>query len=136
MYELEINGQVVQFNFGMGFLRRVNQMIKKPVDGIKDVSENVGLKYMIADVLDGSPEALVDVLFAANEGMNPRVTKQELDDFIDDPETDIDELFDKVKDFLLQSNATKKTMRQLVEIEEQQKEMEKKMKELMNQTES
>lgn len=36
--ELTINGQVYQFNFGMGFLRDVNKKIQVPVDNLKDVS--------------------------------------------------------------------------------------------------
>ena len=63
--ELTINGQVYQFNFGMGFLRDVNKKIQVPVDNLKDVSKGIGLKYMIGSVMDGEVEPLVDLLDAA-----------------------------------------------------------------------
>ena len=34
--ELTINGQVYQFNFGMGFMREMNKKVSMPVDGVKD----------------------------------------------------------------------------------------------------
>ena len=112
--ELTINGQVYQFNFGMGFLRDVNKRIQMPVDNVKDVSKGIGLRYMISSVMDGDMEALVDLLDAANKGQNPRATRDQLDGYIDDPETDIDKLFEGTLGFLKTANATKKTV---VEIE-------------------
>lgn len=112
--ELTINGQVYQFNFGMGFLRDVNKRIQMPVDNVKDVSKGIGLRYMISSVMDGDMEALVDLLDAANKGQNPRATRDQLDGYIDDPETDIDKLFEDTLGFLKTANATKKTV---VEIE-------------------
>ena len=111
--ELTINGQVYQFNFGMGFLRDVNKKIQVPVDNLKDVSKGIGLKYMIGSVMDGEVEPLVDLLDAANQGQTPRVTKELLDDYIDDPETDIDKLFEDTLGFLRTVNATKKTVAEI-----------------------
>lgn len=121
MFELTIKEQVYQFNFGMGFMREVNQKIKSPVDGLKNVEKNIGLQYMIAGVIDGDVEALVDVLDAANKGYNPRVTRTMLDALIDDESTDIDELFKKVLDFLESANATKKTVVNLKQAIEREK---------------
>lgn len=111
--ELTINGQVYQFNFGMGFLRDVNKKIQVPVDNLKDVNKGIGLKYMIGSVMDGEVEPLVDLLDAANQGQTPRVTKELLDDYIDDPETDIDKLFEDTLGFLRTANATKKTVAEI-----------------------
>lgn len=120
MFELTINGIVYEFKFGMGFMRKINKKIGTPVDGLPDVKKNIGLQYMIAGVMDGDVEALVDILDAANEGLKPRVTKALLDDYIDNEETDIDKLFEDVLDFLKSANATKKTVANLlVAIEEQ-----------------
>lgn len=121
MYELTINDVVYGFNFGMGFMREVNKRICAPVDGLKDVNKNIGLQYMIAGILDGDLEALVDVLDAANKGQTPRITKAALDAYIDSEETDIDALFDEVIDFLKSANATKKTTKNLIEAMEEQK---------------
>lgn len=113
MFELEIKGTMYPFNFGMGFLREVNKKISIPVDGVPGVKQNVGLRHIIGRLMDGDMEAMVEVLSAANFKQEPRITGDQLDAFIDDPDTNIDELFDKVQDFLLQSNATRKTMQEM-----------------------
>lgn len=76
---------------------------------------------MIASILDGDVEALVDVLDAANKGQNPRATRGLLDAYIDDDETDIDSLFESVIDFLKRANATKKVTMAMVEALEKEK---------------
>lgn len=121
MFELTINNNVYQFNFGMGFLREVNKKVGTPVDGLPDVKKNIGLQYYIASVIDGDLEALVDILEVANKSQNPRVTRALLDSYIDDENTDIDELFGSVLDFLKSANATKRTAVALLEAIEEQK---------------
>lgn len=126
MLELTIEGNVYQFNFGMGFLRELNKRVSTPVDNLPDVKKNIGLQYVIAGVIDGELEDLVDILDCANKGQSPRVTKMLLDAYIDNEDTDIDELFESVIDFLKKTNATKKvTLRLLEEIERQKAKMEK-----------
>ena len=121
MLELTIKGEVYQFNFGMGFLREINKKISAPVDGLKDVNKNIGLQYTVASVIDGDPEALVDVLEVANKGFSPRVSRNLLDSYIDDAKTDIDDLFKTVIDFLKNANATKKAVETILEAVEKQK---------------
>lgn len=121
MFELTINEKVYKFHFGMGFLREVNRTISKTIDGVKDAKENIGLRYKIAGIIDGDPEALVDVLDAANKGQEPRVTRNQLDAYIDDAETDIDALFADVLDFLSRANATKKAVQTLQEAVEKER---------------
>ncbi len=120
MMELTINGQVYQFHFGMGFLREINKKISTPVDGLKDVKKNIGLRYLVASVMDGDPEALVDLLDAANKGQTPRVSRAQLDAYIDDEGTDVDALFSAVLDFLKNANATKKAVVSLMEAAEKE----------------
>lgn len=121
MFELEINGQVYQFKFGMGFMREINKKLKTPIDGVKDATQNIGLRMAIASVLDGDVEGLVDILEVANKTETPRVTKNLLDEYIDNEDTDIDKLFDDVKDFLSRANATKKTYNALMQMVEEEK---------------
>ena len=115
MMELTINGSVYEFNFGMGFLREINKRVQTPVDGLKGVDKNIGLQFTVASIIDGDVEALVDALDIANKGMSPRLTRQALDAYIDDADTDIDGLFTMVIDFLSKANATKKTVASLQE---------------------
>ena len=118
MFELTMNEQVYQFNFGMGFMREINKKIGVPVDGLPNVKKNIGLQYYVALVIDKDVEALVDILDTANKGMNPRITRDVLDAYID---TDIDTLFDEVIDFLKQTNATKNVTMDLLEAVEKEK---------------
>lgn len=121
MLELTINGKVYQFNFGMGFLREVNKLVSVPVDGLPDVKRNIGLRYLVLCMMDGDPEALVDILDAANKGQNPRITRNALDTHLDNPETDVDALSAEVLDFLRSANVTKKTVNTLLEEIEKRK---------------
>lgn len=114
MMELTIDEQVYQFNFGMGFLREINKNVEVSIQG-SNTKKNAGLQYAVAGVIDGDLEDLVNVLNAANKGQKPRVTQQKLDDYIDQEDTDVEALFDKVLDFLKKTNATKKVTKDLLE---------------------
>lgn len=110
MFELEINGVMYQFNFGMGFLREINKKLSVPIDGLAGVKKNIGLQYFVANAFDGDVEALCEILDAANKTQNPRITRAALDAYIDDDNTNIDALFESVFDFLKSANATKKAV--------------------------
>lgn len=109
MFELNINGVSYQFNFGIGFVRDINKTVQKPVDGIQGMKEDMGLAFNVGQVLAGDVLALVEVLELANKGKDPRITTAVLEEYIDDPNTDIDKLFADVIDFFTTANATKKT---------------------------
>lgn len=129
MRELEMNGQMVQLNFGMGFLRRINATTSVPVDGMQGVRENVGLKYSVGKLINNDVETLVDVIDMANAGCEPRVTKTTIDAFIDDENTNMDEVFEKVLGFLKTSNATQNgTMEAIENVEKAKKLNEAKLK--------
>ena len=119
--ELTINGQVYQFNFGMGFMKEMNKKVSMPVDGVKDAKKNIGLRYAVAGVMDGDVEALEDLLLVANKGQNPRATAEILDEYIDDPDNDIDQLFEDTMGFLKSANATKKCVQNLEKTIEEEK---------------
>lgn len=120
MFELTINGVVYQFSFNMGFMREINKTVTTTLDGT-NTKKNIGLQYAVAGVIDGDMESLVQILCAANKDGNPRVTQQLLDAYIDDENTNIDELFDTVLNFLKRTNATKQTTIKLLEAVENQK---------------
>ena len=121
MMELTINGQVYQFNFGMGFLREINKQTNVPIDGAPGVKKDVGFRYALMNLMDGDPEALVNILDVANKGQNPRATRDLLDGYIDDENRDIDELTDTVMGFLKSPNATKRTTKELLDAVEKEK---------------
>ena len=105
--ELTINDKVYQFKFGMGFMREIDGRVKRTNPEAPEVKVNIGLQMAIAGLVDKDPVTLVDVLDIANKGHTPRVKRSELDDYIDDDDTDIDGIFDEVMDELKKRNATK-----------------------------
>ena len=115
MLEININETIYQFNAGMGFLREINKTMGAPIDGVPGEKQYIGLRYKIGCLFDGDPEALVDVLCAMNKGCVPRISSKILDDYIENADTDIDELFRVVLDFLGRANVTKKTVAALNE---------------------
>lgn len=125
--ELTINNNVYQFSFNIGFLRNINKTITVDVDGMDGVKRNVGLRYSVGLLLDGDLETLVDVLELANKGQSTRLTKKAIEEFIDNTDTDVDEVFDSVIEGLKQANATKKaTLATIEAIEKAQAEQETK----------
>ena len=115
MLEININDTVYQFNAGLGFLREINKTMGAPIDGVPGEKQYIGLRYKIGCLFDGDLEALVDILIAMNKGFVPRITAKVLDDYIEDENTDIDNLFKMVMDFLGSANVTKKTVATLQE---------------------
>ena len=115
MMELTIEGQVYQFNAGMGFVRKVEKLVQVPMQGVPGRMQDTGLSYMVGSLVDGNSDALVDILFYMNEGQELRITKNKLDEYLEDPETDIDELYEKVIDFLSNANCTKKKVQAFME---------------------
>lgn len=125
MMELTIEGQVYQFNAGMGFVRRVEKLVQVPMQGVPGRMQDTGLSYMVGSLVDGNSDALVDILFYMNEGQELRITKNKLDEYLEDPETDIDELYEKVIDFLSNANCTKKKVQAFMEEVQKMKVQEK-----------
>lgn len=121
MFELTIDGNVYSFHFGMGFLREINRTVSGRVDGLENEKKNIGLQYKVGGLIDGDVEDLVEILDIANKKQNPRVTRELLDAYIDDEKTDIDALFDEVLGFLRKSNATRRTVEELMKAVEEEK---------------
>jgi len=113
MYKtLTINGAEYEFNFGFGFVKAISRVKLK--DG-----EEIGLRYRVAQLYDGNPEALVDVLMKARVKTNAP-TMEELQEWLEDENTDIDAVFDQVLDFLSTANCSKKqTLDMLASVKEE-----------------
>lgn len=119
MMELNINDKVYQFNFNIAFMRAMNKSHKE--DAIKLWGENAransGLSVaMMAVFMDDDIDELISVLMEANKGFEPRLKQKELEDYLDDPDTDIDKVIEEVKNSLSSSNATKKEMKKVEDL--------------------
>ena len=116
MFELTIKDVVYQFKFGIGFVREINKRVTKEIEGTT-AKQELGLQYAIAGIIDEDAVALVDVLDLANKTEKPRVTRNQLEAYIEDEDTDIEEVFDTVIDFFGKANVTRPTYKELTEIE-------------------
>ena len=84
------------------------------------VKVDAGFTFTFANFVDGSVVALVDILHAANVGQNPRITKEALDNYVEN--TDVDELYENVMGFLKTANVLKQqTTKFLKAVEESKK---------------
>ena len=118
MMELMINGVTYIFKAGIGFMYAADKTYVTKDDNGREVKQ--GLSYMIAEIMDGNIETLVKALYMMNEGQSPRLKKSDIEDYIEDESTDIDELFKEVLDFFEKSNCTKKTVQKLNKIIQEQ----------------
>ena len=121
MFELTINEKVYQFNFGIGFRRELDPKITRKIDGVSGKVEHLGVQFAIAGVMDGDIEDIINVLDAANKGFEPRVTRKEIEAYLENPETDLDALCEKLLGFFENANATKKTVARIQESIAEQK---------------
>jgi len=106
MNEIIISGIAYPLKFGMGFEREMNKRTSVAVEGMKDVRENIGARYAIAKIIDGDIEALEEAILVANKTEKPRLNMEILDAFIEDEETNIEEVFEEVLNFIKKANAT------------------------------
>jgi len=118
MFELTIDSQVYGFKFGIGFMREMNKRQKKTENGI---TKEIGLQLGIAGIIDGDIEDLIDILDISNKTETPRLTRKQIEEYIENEDTDIDKLFDEVLDFLSKANVTKKLTKQLIKMVEEER---------------
>ena len=76
--EIEVNGETYQLVAGFGFLHEVNKRVTVDVPNTKNKKE-VGLKFMVASIMDGDIDALVDCIFCMNIGQTPRLKKADIE---------------------------------------------------------
>ena len=111
MFELTINNNVYKFVFGMGFLKDLDPTITRKIDGVTGKVEQLGVQYAVAGIIDGNVFDLVNVLDVGNKYADgDRLSRKDIETYIEDVETDLDELFEKVLDFLSRANFTKKVV--------------------------
>lgn len=113
MFELEINGVNVPFKFGILFMREMNKRHKRTENGI---TKEIGLQLAIGGLIDNDIEDLIAVLDTANKTETPRISKADIERHIEDENTDIDEMFKTVLDFLSKANVTKTLTNQILKM--------------------
>lgn len=114
--EIEVNGEIYKLVAGFGFLHEVNKKLAVDVKSAGTKKE-IGLKYMVASIIDGDIDALVDCIFYMNSGQTPRLKKTQIESYLEDVE-DIDKVFEDVINFLSQANVCRKEVMQLMSVQE------------------
>jgi len=114
--EIEVNGEIYKLVAGFGFLHEVNKKLAVDVKSAGTKKE-IGLKYMVASIIDGDIDALVDCIFYMNSGQTPRLKKQQIESYLEDVE-DIDKVFEDVINFLSHANVCRKEVMQLMSVQE------------------
>lgn len=119
MFEIEINGITYGFKFGLGFAREINKT--KQMTGENGEKVDAGLNYAVASIIDENLVELVDILLLANKTEKVRVSKADLEAYLEDNDTDVDELFKNLLDFFENNNSTKKAVERIRKLIEEQK---------------
>lgn len=122
--EIEVNDETYQLVAGFGFLHEVNKRVTVDVPNTKNKKE-IGLKFMVASIMDGDIDALVDCIFCMNTDQTPRLKKADIERYLEDVE-DIDKVFEDVINFLSQANACKKEVKSLMTSMQKEEKEEKK----------
>lgn len=111
--QLKIKDKTYNFNFGVRFVAALDKTYGGDVNG---VNFGMGLTALIPQLAQLDTAALAKVLHTAGYVNSPRPTMNQIYDYIDDPKTDIDKVFEMVQNELESSNATKGNVKMLVDI--------------------
>lgn len=111
--EIEIKNTSYTFKAGFAFLHKVNKEVTAPVDGF-DKKKEIGLPWLVANIIDGDIDFLVKCLLDMNMNQTPRLTKEDLEEWLEEVD-DIDAVFKAVIDFLLSANVCKKALAQVAQ---------------------
>lgn len=115
--ELEIYGKIYPLRFGMGFLRTIDKLVQREVQ--PGITEDMGFQMKMAQLIDGSLTALEDVILIANRSESPRLSAQELERWMEDENTDLQEVLKNVVGFLSTSNVCKMQVNHLLTLVKQ-----------------
>lgn len=102
--QIKIGEKEYELNFGVKFVRLLDQTHGLSVNGMQF---GQGLTKMLYGLQAYDPACLADVIYAATWANKKRPTLVQIEAMIEDPETDIEKLFDNVIAEMNKSNAIK-----------------------------
>ena len=89
MYTKEINGKLYDFNFGLGFVREIDR--RETIQDNNTKTQNVGLSYAIAGLVDGDFEKYIDCMLAGNKFSNgEKLTRPEIENWMESDDFDFE----------------------------------------------
>ena len=113
MYTKEINGKLYDFNFGLGFVREIDR--RETIQDNNKKTQNVGLSYAIAGLVDGDFEKYIDCMLAGNKFSNgEKLTRPEIENWMESDDFDFEKECTDLLDFFGKCNFTKKKTESVV----------------------
>ena len=103
--QVKINNKEVELKFGVKFVRELDKVAGLDVNG---ASFGMGLTKSIPALNTADPAVLADVIYSAastNKAFRP--SQDDVDNFIDDYDGDLEKLFDDVNKEMSAANAIK-----------------------------
>lgn len=103
--QVKINNKEVELKFGVKFVRELDKVAGLDVNG---ASFGMGLTKSIPALNTADPAVLADVIYSAastNKAFRP--SQDDVDNFIDDYDSDLEKLFDDVTKEMSAANAIK-----------------------------
>lgn len=106
--QIKIKGREVELKFGVKFVRVLDQVAGLAVNGLEGASFGMGLSKSIVGIRTADPAVLADVIYSATATVkDTRPSRDDVDDFIDDYDGDLEKLFDDVSNEMSKANAIK-----------------------------
>ncbi|MFL2050662.1 tail assembly chaperone [Leuconostoc mesenteroides] len=103
--QVKINNKEVELKFGVKFVRELDKVAGLDVNG---ASFGMGLTKSVPALNTADPAVLADVIYSAastNKAFRP--SQDDVDNFIDDYDGDLEKLFDDVTKEMSSANAIK-----------------------------
>lgn len=106
--EITIKGKKLDLNFGVQFVRELDQIAGMELNLQGQVQKfGMGMVKSIPALQGYDTAVLSDILYCACWDNKNRPSRRDMDAFIDDPKTDLEEIFDGVKKSMSEANAVK-----------------------------
>lgn len=106
--QISIGKKNYNLNFGIHFVREIDKLmgVEMNFQGVKQ-SLGFGLTKSVLGLKSYDSAMLSTIIYAAAWDNKKRPSQIEVDNFLDDPKTDIEKLFDDVTAEMLKANAVK-----------------------------
>lgn len=107
---IEIKNKEIELNFGMRFLYELNKKYPRVENGVQ---LGFGLQTVYLKLEVGDMTALMDIIQASLKTSKYKVSQEDIESFIDNL-PDIDTFVDNIMEELKESNATKKSLKEMM----------------------
>lgn len=110
--KITIAGKEQELNFGIGFVREINKVAGMEAKGM---SLGMGLTKSLPALNAYDPAVLSDVIYSATFRNSPRVSRNDVDDYLDGITSvkEFEKLFDDVSKEVKKANAIKVALKNM-----------------------